>query len=100
MVDVFGGLVNLCTALQTRSKSANEEENLQQYRAIVGGLLAFDHIAPLGAFHAKAAVKTLQAVSLLANAQPRPSALINLLKYGAKHYKDANTVKGITAVVG
>jgi hypothetical protein len=98
--DVFGGLVHLCTALQTKHKSANEEENVRPYCAIAGALLCHDHIALLGVFHAKSGVKTLNAINILAHAQPKASGLLNLVKYASKHYKDPSTVKGITAVIG
>jgi hypothetical protein len=100
VLDVFGGVVHLCTGLQTKHKSANEEENVRQYRAIVAALLCHDHIAPLGVFHPKSGVKVLPAVNVLAHAQPKASNLLNLLKYSSKHYKDPTTVKGVTAVIG
>jgi hypothetical protein len=100
VLGVFASLADLITATQLHHKTAAEDLNLRQYRTVVGALLCYDQIAPAGCFHAKAGVHTLSAVSMLAQAAPKPVTLLNQLKFGSKHYKDPTTVKGITAILG
>jgi hypothetical protein len=99
-LEVFASLVDLFTSSQLYHKSADEEANVKQYRTIIGSLLCYDTIAPQGCFHAKAGVRTLAAVTAVSQGNPKPTALLNLLKYEAKHYKDATTMKQITAIIG
>jgi hypothetical protein len=100
VLGVFASIADFITATQLRYKPTGEDANLRQYREVAGALLCFDQIAPGGCFHAKAGVHTINAVTMLSQALPKPVALLNLLKYGSKHYKDPTTLKGITAILG
>jgi hypothetical protein len=100
MLDVFGSLADLFTSAMVNHRSDNREVTLLYMRGIVGALLCYDSIAPAGAFHAKAGVQALTAIETIASETPKPTGLLNLIKYGSKHYKEPTTLKGITMLVG
>jgi hypothetical protein len=100
VLDVFGALVDLCTSAQVNHHSSSPQVSLLYNRAIVGGLICYDTLAPQGCFHAKAGVQTLSAVESIASEIPKPTGLLNLLKYSSKHYKDPTTMKQITGLIG
>jgi hypothetical protein len=99
VLDVFGGLSDVLTSVQINHPSASQDDNLMCYRAIAACILCFDTISGQGAFHAKAGVKTLSAVEVLAAADPKQTGLLNLLKFNSKHFKDPTTLKQISALI-
>jgi hypothetical protein len=99
VIDVFGGLCDAFTSTQMHHHFSDEELNLISYRTIAGSILFYDSISASGAFHAKAGLKTVTAVEVLAGAQPKQTGLLNLLKFNSKHYKDPTTQKQITALI-
>jgi hypothetical protein len=100
VLDVFGALADLLTSAQVNHKSPNADTNMRYYRGIIGSLLVYDSLAALGCFHAKAGVQTLAAIEAIASDTPKPTGLLNLLKYSSKHYKDPTTQKPITLLIG
>jgi hypothetical protein len=100
LLDVFGAVVDVFTSAQVNHRSSSQEINLLYYRAIVGGLLCYDSLAPQGCFHAKAGIQTLSAIEAIASESPKPMGLLNLIKFTSKHYKDPTTLKQITILIG
>jgi hypothetical protein len=99
LLDVFGAIVDVFTSAQVNHHSSSQDVNLLYYRAIVGALLCYDSLAPQGCFHAKSAVQTLSAIEVIASENPKPTGLLNLVKYTSKHYKDPTTLKQITMLI-
>jgi hypothetical protein len=99
ILELFAAIVAIFTSIQRKQPFDDPVANALCHRTIVGALLVYDAVSSAGAFRAKSCVQALQAVQVLASATPKQSGLLNLLKYGSKHYNDPTTRKEITAVV-
>jgi hypothetical protein len=98
LLDVLGGVADICTSLLLNHKHANEDVNKMCLRCIVGATLMIDHLAPTGAFGIKPRFHVKEGMDLLVGYQPRPSGLINAIKFTSKHLKDEGSDPKIKAL--
>jgi hypothetical protein len=99
ILELFAAFVAIFTSMQTKHLFTDAKTNSICFRTIVGSILFFDSISSTGAFQAKSGIQSLKAIELLAVANPSQSELLNLLKFGSKHYPDPTTRKEITEMI-
>uniref|UniRef100_A0A453YK34 CYRIA/CYRIB Rac1 binding domain-containing protein n=2 Tax=gambiae species complex TaxID=44542 RepID=A0A453YK34_ANOAR len=87
---------NTTETLGTMAKIEREETHLLLLRVMVGLVILYDHVHPVGAFARGAHVDVKGCVRLL-QAQPAVKAepLLNALRYTTKHLNEDNTPKNI-----
>ena len=91
LVKVIGKISDICTSMLINHASEKEEINLLCLKASVGSILLYDHLNPKGAFVSDSSLAIMQAVTVLANYQPKQMNLINSVKYLSKHYDDSSS---------
>ena len=99
VLDLFAALSDTFTSCQLNHRYTDDERNRLCYKTIVCAILIYDAVSTSGAFSTKAAIHTLDAVQVLAGTTPKETDLLNLLKFGSKHYKDPSTHRKITAIL-
>lgn len=99
VLDLFAALSDTFTNCQLNHRYTDEERNRLCYKTIVCAILIYDTISASGAFNTRAGIHTLDAVQVLAGTSPKETDLLNLLKFGSKHYKDPSTHRKITAIL-
>jgi hypothetical protein len=100
LIEIFAGISDAFTATQSHHSFPDKDLNQMCFRTITGAILCCDAVSPAGAFHAKAAIRTVSAIEILALTTPKQVGLLNLIKFNSKHYKDPTTLKQITKLVG
>jgi hypothetical protein len=99
LLELLAGIVDMFTSMQTNHPSDDQELNCLCYKTIIGGILLYDSISSEGAFHPKAGIHCVPAVEVVVAASPRQSMLLNLIKYGSKHFKEPTTNKRIAEMI-
>ncbi|XP_015768687.1 PREDICTED: protein FAM49B-like [Acropora digitifera] len=82
------------------SKVANQETYLFCLRVMVGLIILYDHVHPIGAFVKNSAIDIKASIKVLKD-QPQGSVdgLLNALRYSTKHLNDETTPKNIKALL-
>lgn len=99
VLDLFAALSDTFTNCQLNHRYTDEERNRFCYKTMVCAILIYDAISANGAFSARAGIHTLDAVQVLAATTPKQTGLLNILKFGSKHYKEPSTHRKITAIL-
>ncbi|XP_064604138.1 LOW QUALITY PROTEIN: CYFIP-related Rac1 interactor B-like [Liolophura sinensis] len=86
---------NYCSRFKT------EETKLFCLRVMVGVIILFDHVHPVGAFTKQSGIDMKSSVKLLKEQQPgRVEGLMNALRYTTKHLHDETTPKAVKTLLG
>lgn len=102
--DCLSTLANLCRRMLENpdfpSKVANKETYLFCLRVMVGLIILYDHVHPIGAFVKNSAIDIKASIKVLKD-QPQGSVdgLLNALRYSTKHLNDETTPKNIKALL-
>jgi hypothetical protein len=100
LLEIFAAISDTFAATQTHHSFPDKDMNMICFRAMTGAILCYDKLSPTGAFDAKAAIRTLSAIELLALSTPKQVGLLSLIKFNSKHFKDATTQHQIVTLVG
>eukprot|EP00118_Oscarella_pearsei_P024863 m.306966 g.306966 ORF g.306966 m.306966 type:complete len:334 (+) comp41783_c0_seq1:796-1797(+) len=84
-----------------RERLRNEESALYCLRVMVGVIILYDHVHPVGAFAKKAAIDMKGSIKVLRDypVQSQVESLINALRYTTKHLNDEGTPKPIKSLL-
>lgn len=78
----------------------NEETQMFCLRVMVGVIILYDHVHPVGAFDRTSGIDVKSAIRLLkSQTVNRTEGLLNALRYNTKHLKDENTPKAIKSML-
>ncbi|XP_065062160.1 CYFIP-related Rac1 interactor B-like [Rhopilema esculentum] len=105
--DMLGTLAKLCREMIENPAIAcrfqNEETKFFCLRVMVGVIILYDHVHPVGAFAKNAAIDMRASIKILKDQQPSPhgathgtvDGLLNALRYTTKHLNDESTPKNV-----
>lgn len=102
--DCLSTLANLCRTMienpNFSSKVANEETHLFCLRVMVGLIILYDHVHPVGAFAKTSNIDIKASIKVLKD-QPQGTVdgLLNALRYSTKHLNDETTPKTIRGLL-
>lgn len=102
--DCLSTLANLCRTMienpNFSSKVANEETHLFCLRVMVGLIILYDHVHPVGAFAKTSNIDIKASIKVLKD-QPQGTVdgLLNALRYSTKHLNDETTPKTIRSLL-
>lgn len=102
--DMLSTLANLCRIMtenpEYTSRFESQETTLFCLRIMVGVIILYDHVHPLGAFVKTSNIDMKATIKVLKD-QPSNSVegLINALRYTTKHLNDESTPKNIRALL-
>lgn len=68
-------------------------------RVMVGLIILYDHVHPVGAFDKRAAIDVKRCIKVLREQTPNVEGLLNALRYNSKHLNDETTPNGIRALL-
>ncbi|XP_073257028.1 CYFIP-related Rac1 interactor B-like [Porites lutea] len=97
-------LANLCRTMledpEFPSKIANKETYLFCLRVMVGLIILYDHVHPIGAFAKNSTIDIKATIKVLKDQQQGSvDGLLNALRYSTKHLNDDTTPKNIKALL-
>ena len=96
---ILGAVSDVCTSMLKFHKYGTEEPNKLCLRCIVGAVLIYDWMSPVGAFSAKKRrFHVRDAMEVLVSFEPKQTALINAMKYSSKHLGDGSADPKIKAL--
>ncbi|CAH3111144.1 unnamed protein product [Pocillopora meandrina] len=102
--DCLSTLANLCRTMienpNFSSKVANQETHLFCLRVMVGLIILYDHVHPVGAFAKTSNIDIKASIKVLKD-QPQGTVdgLLNALRYSTKHLNDETTPKAIRGLL-
>jgi len=102
VVTGLGLMANICQEMVSTKKFDSENTNMFALRAMVGCIILYDHLSPLGAFHKKSIVRIKEAIVTLKGFKPsagNTDGLLNALKFTTVHLNDADTAGAIKALL-
>jgi len=99
LCDVLATFANICVGMVERRLVQNEDSIYFVLRAMVGTIILYDHISPLGAFQKKSPILLKKAIVLLKRQPKQQTGLINALKYTTIHLTDATTPTSIAELL-
>ncbi|XP_077991184.1 CYFIP-related Rac1 interactor B-like [Glandiceps talaboti] len=83
-----------------RSRFENDDTILFCLRVMVGVIILYDHVHPLGAFDKKSSIDIKGCIKVLKDQPPvKVEGLLNALRYTSKHFNDESTPKNIRAML-
>ncbi|ESO01314.1 hypothetical protein HELRODRAFT_112732 [Helobdella robusta] len=83
-----------------RSKITNEETVMFCLRVMVGVIILYDHVHPIGAFVKSSNIDIKNSIKVLKDYAPQKvESLLNALRYTTKHLNDDSTPKTIKALL-
>lgn len=102
--DCLSTLANLCRTMienpEFSARVANQETYLFCLRVMVGLIILYDHVHPVGAFAKTSNIDIKASIKVLKD-QPQGSVdgLLNALRYSTKHLNDETTPKNIKGLL-
>ncbi|XP_070557084.1 CYFIP-related Rac1 interactor B-like [Ptychodera flava] len=82
------------------SRFENEDTVLFCLRVMVGVIILYDHVHPVGAFDKKSSIDIKGCIKVLKDQPPtKVEGLLNALRYTSKHFNDEGTPKAIKAML-
>lgn len=102
--DCLSTLANLCRTMienpEFSSRVANQETYLFCLRVMVGLIILYDHVHPIGAFAKTSNIDIKASIKVLKD-QPQGSVdgLLNALRYSTKHLNDETTPKNVKGLL-
>mmetsp|Transcript_21245 Transcript_21245/g.49895 ORF Transcript_21245/g.49895 Transcript_21245/m.49895 type:complete len:315 (+) Transcript_21245:102-1046(+) len=90
-------LANSCCHMVAKHRFSRPDTNERCLRGMVGAIVLYDHVHPLGSYHRRSALNIRRCVTLLRTHDnpPPPPVLLNFLKYSSKHLSDDSTPSSI-----
>lgn len=103
--DCLKTMANICRVMignpEYSSRFQNEETKFFCLRVMVGVIILYDHVHPVGAFAKTSGIEMKHSVKVLKEQEPgRVEGLLNALRYTTKHLQDETTprtIKGLLA---
>ncbi|XP_038057553.1 CYFIP-related Rac1 interactor B-like [Patiria miniata] len=94
--DVLSTMVSVCKLMIARSEHfsrfQNEDTSLFCMRIMVGLIILYDHVHPVGAFDKKSSIDVKSCIKVLKDQNPNEfENLMNALRYNSKHFNDEST---------
>ncbi|XP_074641685.1 CYFIP-related Rac1 interactor B-like isoform X2 [Tubulanus polymorphus] len=99
--DCLSTMANICRTMlenpKYSSRFQNEETYLFCFRVMVGVIILYDHVHPVGAFARSSNIDMKATIKLIKDQpeQGRMEALLNALRYTTRHLNDETTSKTI-----
>lgn len=101
--DCFSTMASVCRVINEtpayRERLQSGETALFCLRVMVGVIILFDHVHPVGAFAKKAAIDMKASIRVIKDNPRSADSLINALKYNTKHFNDEGTPKVTKAML-
>ncbi|KAL5262048.1 hypothetical protein ACHWQZ_G007678 [Mnemiopsis leidyi] len=94
--DIFSTMANLCRCMiedpQIVARFQQKETVLFVLRVMVGAIILYDHVHPVGAFYRKSNIDIKSSIKLLKDQPPNTvETLMNALRYSTVHANDEET---------
>ncbi|XP_063675716.1 CYFIP-related Rac1 interactor B-like isoform X2 [Bolinopsis microptera] len=94
--DIFSTMANLCRCMiedpQIVARFQQKETTLFVLRVMVGAIILYDHVHPVGAFYRKSNIDIKSSIKLLKDQPPNTvETLLNALRYSTVHANDEET---------
>lgn len=102
--DCLSTMASICRVMienpTYRTKFSNDETTLFCLRVMVGVIILYDHVHPIGAFCKSSSIDMKSSIKVLKD-QPcgKVEGLLNALRYTTKHLNDESTPKGIKTLL-
>lgn len=97
--DCFSTMASVCRVLNENpsylARFKNKDTGLFCLQVMVGVIILYDHIHPMGAFAKKSSIDMKSSIKVIKERQPKSELLINALKYNTKHFNDEATPKSV-----
>lgn len=99
--DCLSTMANICRVMienpEYCSRFQNEETKLFCLRVMVGVIILYDHVHPVGAFAKTSGIDIKSSIKLLRDQRDgrRVEGLLNALRYTTKHLNDESTPKSV-----
>lgn len=97
--DCFSTMASVCRVLNENpsylARLENKDTGLFCLQVMVGVIILYDHIHPMGAFAKKSAIDMKASIKVIKERLPKSDTLINALKYNTKHFNDEATPKSV-----
>lgn len=102
--DCLSTLANLCRVMienpEFATRFQNQETVLFCLRVMVGVIILYDHVHPVGAFAKNSNIDVKASIKVLKDQPPGSvDGLLNALRYTTKHLNDESTPKNIRALL-
>jgi len=102
--DCLSTMAKICRAMienpKYRCKFHSEETMLFCLRVMVGVIILYDHVHPIGAFAKSSSIDMKASIKVIRDhAQGKVEGLLNALRYTTKHLNDAATPKAIKTLL-
>ncbi|KAK6179168.1 hypothetical protein SNE40_011588 [Patella caerulea] len=103
--DCLSAMANICRVMienqEHYSRFKNVETKLFCLRVMVGVIILYDHVHPIGAFAKSCGIDMKSTIKVIKEQQPRSSVdgLLNALRYTTKHLQDETTSKAIKSML-
>lgn len=97
MTNCFSTMASVCRVInensEYHSRFQSEETQLFCLRVMVGVIILYDHVHPVGAFAKKAAIDMKSSIKLIKEHPKMAESLLNALRYSTKHFNEETTPK-------
>lgn len=97
MTNCFSAMASVCRVITDSphysSRFKSEETQMFCLRVMVGVIILFDHVHPVGAFAVKAAIDMKSSIKLIKEHPKIAESLLNALRYSTKHFNEETTPK-------
>jgi len=102
--DCLSTMANICRVMienpRYRSRFSSEETEMFCLRVMVGVIILFDHVHPMGAFVKASNIDVKNSIKVLKDQEDgKVEGLLNALRYTTKHLKDETTPKAIRSML-
>lgn len=102
--DCLSTMANICRVMienpSYSSRFRNEETKFFCLRVMVGVIILYDHVHPVGAFAKTSSIEVKSSVKVLKDQDPgKVEGLLNALRYTTKHLQDESTPKHIKTIL-
>ncbi|XP_041357692.1 CYFIP-related Rac1 interactor B-like [Gigantopelta aegis] len=102
--DVLSTMANICRMMiengQYSSRFQNEETKMFCLRVMVGVIILYDHVHPVGAFAKTSNIDIKSSIKVLKEQGPQKvEGLLNALRYTTKHLHDETTSRQIKSLL-
>jgi len=102
--DCLSTMAQICRTMienpNYRCKFHSEETLLFCLRVMVGVIILYDHVHPIGAFAKTSTIDMKASIKVIRDhAEGKVECLLNALRYTTKHLNDASTPKGVKSLL-
>ncbi|KAK7492944.1 hypothetical protein BaRGS_00015891 [Batillaria attramentaria] len=102
--DCLSTMANICRIMignhEYSSRFKNEETKFFCLRVMVGVIILYDHVHPVGAFVKTSGIEVKHSVKVLKDQDPvKVEGLLNALRYTTKHLQDESTPRTIKTLL-